>query len=151
MKHKNKFGFVEMHSGKPPFPAWLCHWVQPQLAKGGSVWTDTFLHHSGHADLPGISQILSWLCQEDGSSLVLTHVSESRRDISCPCLVVFSAQLTCLSVRRCWEDQVEVGQSAEPGSQSMLSESISVFLGASPYPESTGWTCFCHLPGSSLL
>lgn len=59
--------------------------------------------------------------------MVLTHVSESGRDISCPCLVVFSAQLTCLSVRRCWEDQVEGGQNAEPGSQAVLSESISDF------------------------
>jgi hypothetical protein len=53
------------------------------------VQTDTFLHHPSPVDLSGISQIFSWLCQEDCSSLVLTHVSKSRRDISCPCLAVF--------------------------------------------------------------
>lgn len=82
--------------------------------------------------------------------MVLTHVSESGRDISCPWLVVFmSAQLTCLSVRRSWEDQVEVGQKAEPGSQAVLSESISDFLGASSLP--TKHRLDLHLPPPWLL
>lgn len=105
------------------------------------------------ANLPGISQIFSWLCQEDCSSLVLSHVSKSRRDISCPCLVVF------LNTADMPEHEKVLGPGEGPGggrAEPGARVSTYAHLKASqnclvtfPCLESTVWAVWhSHLPGS---